>query len=363
MNPTPHVVFALALPALFTACGSDNTNPPDASAPRDVVTTMDAPSTDTPVVNDTPIANDTPVAMDAPAATLRRCPTSGRGSVPGDHCFLLTPVETGLAAAGANATVDQYALRPTAAARGRLLVFFNGSGGSPRGGLSNTDVSFYSVARELGFHVLAVSYRSDDSIGSLCATAADRDACFLGARATVITGAVQAGAPMALMDVSRHEGIYVRLAAALAALDTRDPMGGWGAYYDRASLDTPARAIRWSSLYVSGHSQGGGHAALVGRLHAVDRVLMLASPCDNTRGTPAAWLTRGASYATDPSTRYWGLGAPGDVICDAYAAAWESLGMAPSARMADAALCAGEGAHSAPIHCAENAERWRTMLR
>lgn len=87
-------------------------------------------------------------ASDAPAAMLR-CPTAGCGAVEGDHCFVLTPSESGLPAA-ANAAEDQYALRPASAARGQLLLFFNGSGGSPRGGIASATTSFYSVARGAG---------------------------------------------------------------------------------------------------------------------------------------------------------------------------------------------------------------------
>lgn len=112
----------------------------------------------------------------------------------------------------------------------------------------------------------------------------------------------------------------------------------------------------------SGHSQGGGHAALLGRRHALARVIALASPCDNTRGAAAQWLVNDGAYATDPATRFFGLGAPGDTVCPAYPAVWESLRMAASARLADAALCA-DGAHGAPIACVENAARWERLLQ
>jgi hypothetical protein len=321
----------------------------------------DAATVDGALPADGAVVADVPPDGSGPSPGLRRCPTSGRGGVPGEHCFLLTPAEAGLPSAGTNATVDQYALRPAGTRRSQLLLFLNGSGGAPRGGLTATDTSFYSVARSLGHHVLAVSYRSDDTIASLCAAATDRDGCFLAARATILAGVPQPGAPAALLGIAPHEGVYARVASALSALDARDPTGGWGAFYDRAG-GAPERMLRWGMFRVSGHSQGGGHAAFLGRLHAVDRVLLLAAPCDNVRGTPAAWLT-GGGFATDPATRFWGLGAPGDTTCSTFAAAWEGLGMAPAARMADAALCTGEGAHSAPIHCAENAARWTAMLQ
>lgn len=301
-------------------------------------------------------------AVDAVSAALRRCPTSGRGAIEGDHCFVLTPAESGLPASGANAGDDQYALRPTGDARGQLLLFFNGSGGSPRGAIASAATSFYSVARAQGLHVLAVSYRSDDAIGTLCALALDRDACFLQTRTTVLTGEYQDGAAASLRGISRHEGVYARALAALVALAQQDPGGGWDAFFDASMLATPQRAIRWERVLASGHSQGGGHAALLGRRHALARVIALASPCDNTRGAPAQWLVNDGAYATDPATRFVGLGAPGDTICPAYAAVWESLRMAPAARIADAVVCA-ESAHGAPVACAENAGRWARLLQ
>jgi len=91
-------------------------------------------------------------------------------------------------------------------------------------------------------------------------------------------------------------------------------------------------------------------------------VIALASPCDNIRGAAARWLVNDGSYATDPATRFVGLGAQGDAICAAYPAVWESLRMASSARMTDAVVC-GAGAHGAPVACAENAGRWERMLQ
>lgn len=331
---------ALSLCAL-TACGGESA-PVDASAPGDVS------------------AADVP-ANDAAGTPLRRCPTTGRGAVEGDLCFVLTPAESGLPASGANAGDDQYALRPTGAARGQLLLFFNGSGGSPRGAIASASTSFYSVARAQGLHVLALSYRSDDAIGTLCATAANRDACFLQTRTTVLTGVYQDGAAASLRGIALHEGVYARALAALVALARRDPAGGWDGYFDGAMLATPQRAIRWERVMASGHSQGGGHAALLGRRHALARVIALASPCDNTRGAAARWLVNDGTYATDPATRFFGLGAPGDLICAAYPAVWESLRMAPAARMADAVVCA-DGAHGAPVACVENAGRWERLL-
>jgi hypothetical protein len=277
-------------------------------------------------------------------------------------CFLLTPIETGLPSSGVGASESHIALRPASPTRGELLLFFNGSGGSPRTAIDDPAHNYYTVARDLGLHVLAVSYRSDEAIGRLCAPGSPtRDACFEPTRRAVITGEPQAGAAAELADIEVHEGIYGRVAAALRTLSLADPAGGWDAFVDE-SVSDPGASIAWADVIVSGHSQGGGHAALLGKLHAVSRVVMLASPCDGSAGSPATWLTRTAELQTDAS-RFFALGAMGDTICGAQYAAWPALGMSDAAGDDTAIVCAGAETHGAPIRCLENEPTWSAMLR
>lgn len=361
-------LLALALLAPLAAGCSDGAaspTPTDAGA-VDVPTTRDA-GDDAPAANDVSVGVDTPSVADAGApvdaspTALRRCPQTGRGALLGDHCFLLTPTETGLGPTGVNANFDHYALRPRGAARGQLMVFFNGSGGHPLGVIASPNTNLYASARDAGLHVLALSYRSDEAIATLCASSADRDACFLATRMTLMSGRFQTGASSALADITLGEGVYARLAMALRYLATRDPDGGWEQFLGDTAGEDPTRYFVWSRIVAAGHSQGSGHAALLGRLHALDRVLAFAGPCDQVQAMPAAWLRGPTAFATDPATRFVGLGHPSDAICGQYPAAWESLGLAPSARIT-AQLCAGVGAHGAPIECVENAPLWARML-
>ena len=300
-------------------------------------------------------------ALPDTGASLRPCPTLGQGAVVGDVCWLLTPAESGLPSSGTRATVDQYALRPTTGARGKLVVFFNGSGGSPLAGTRGSATqSFYATARAAGLHVFAVSYRSDDAVGVLCKGS---DACFLPTRRTIMTGVFESGAAPSLANVTPDEGALARLVAALKTLSVRDPMGGWDAFLDPNGT-TDATRVRWSKVIASGHSHGGGHAALVGLSFPIDRVVALASPCDLTATGPATWLdATTTTYATDPKSAFHGLGAVGDTTCTGYPAIWTSLGLDPSRRHADAVICAGATAHSAPLECIENAATWSAMLQ
>lgn len=347
---------------LGVGCGSSDVAVDDAGSDAGADVGGDGPGDEvSDSAADTPGDAPSDSAADVPdAATLRRCPTTGKGAVTGDECFLLTPAESGLPAGGTNATVDQYALRPTSSARGKLLVFFNGSGGSPLAGTrGSASANFYATARAAGLHVLALSYRSDDTVGSLCK---GDDACFLPTRRTILTGVYETGAAPALAGIAVHEGALARMIAALTALAARDATGGWGAFLDPAG-SKPADRVRWSLVLAAGHSQGGGHAAVMGKVFALDRVVALSSPCDQTTTGPASWLDAGkSSYATAPAAAFHGLGALGDTVCPGYSAAWDVLGLATARRHADAIVCAGAAAHGATIECVENAPAWSKML-
>lgn len=291
---------------------------------------------------------------------LRSCPTSGAGAMEGDTCFVVNPAETGLPADGAGATVDQYALRPPTGGRGELVVHFNGSGGSPRGATGTATGSWYGAARGAGFHVLGVSYSSGSAVGSLCQGA---DACFEPTRTAILTGVAQTGAAAELSDITLDEGAFTRIARLLVTLALRDPSGEWGRFIDETKLPDAEQAIRWEKVFVSGHSQGGGHAALIGKRNAVARVIMLAAPCDALRsGQGASWLDGSSGYATPPATKFFGLGVMADTTCDAFATNWLKLGMPSSAQVIGSG-CAGESAHSAPLNCANNAVHWSALLR
>src|SRR5262249_27431189 len=152
---------------------------------------------------------------------------------------------------------------------------------------------------------------------------------------------------------------------ALRALVSLDPAGGWDAFLDG---DT----VRWEKVIATGHSQGGGHAALLGKLHPLDRFVALSAPCDSVAGAAASWLppdwTRpsrpGArGYGFSATTFFDGSGAPvsGDLNCPAHAATWDALGLDASRRFDDAVVCGGNP-HGATIGCAQNFGRVAAMF-
>lgn len=297
--------------------------------------------------------------FDAGPRPLRPCPTSGPGAMEGDGCFVLTPAEAGLPASGGGATVDQYALRPNGPARGQLLVFLNGSGGAPRNGAGSATGSWFGVARAQGLHVLAPSYVSGSALGTLCAGI---DACFEPSRLSILTGVPQPDAAAELADLTPDEGVSERLASALLTLEATDVDGGWGQFVDPQKRLEPETAIRWEKVFVSGHSQGAGHAALLGKRHQVARALLLAGPCDGVGGGLASWLSSPAGFRTQPSTHFVGLGAAGDLLCPRAPEAWDALGLPAASQTRDAASCPLATPHTAPLTCESNAAEWARRL-
>ena len=341
------------------------TLPGDAAAPGPPRSPLDAGDADAP--GD---AGDAALATPVP---LVACPTTGAGAflATGATCFAFTPVATGEPSTGENASVPHYALRPTGAAPRTLLLFFTGSGGHPTGAVNTSpSTNVYAAAVSDGDAVLSLSYANMESVGDLCGV---HDDCYFPTRQSIILGQHETNAAL---EATPDEGIVDRAARALRYLAAGDPAGGWGSFL--TSLDPaaePATTLAWSKIIVAGHSQGGGHAAAMGKLFPVARVVQLSSTCDSVGPTPATW-TNGATgtWVTDPKT-FLGFAAPtftgadggleGDTTCPAHAADWKNLGMLPADQMDDANTCGNDGStstHGASLGCGLNYPVWQTLF-
>ena len=182
-----------------------------------------------------------PGSGDAGPISLGRCPTSGPGAVvTGGTCSLFTPAAAGADPAGQNATRPNYAVEPSRAPSGQLVLILNGSGGSPGQLLLDPTHNLLNAAAESGHHVLALAYRSDQAVAVLCAGRSD---CFGPTRNTLVSGAYTSGADSSLADIRADEGIVPRFAAALGALAAARPGGGWASFLSNGS-GGPA-AGRW----------------------------------------------------------------------------------------------------------------------
>lgn len=283
---------------------------------------------------------------------------------------MFSPVSAGASAAGQNATGLNYAVEPAAPASGTLVLLLNGSGGSPAQMAFDPGRNLFTAAAESGNHVLALAYRSDLAVAEMCGPRPD---CYAPTRSTQLSGVFQPGADGSLADIREDEGVIPRLDQALRALDAARPGAGWSAFIGNARASAGADRIAWQRIIVAGHSQGGGHAAYLGKLYPVMRVVQFSSTCDAPAGVPAPWTAAASGWATSPAAAFFGLSAPtaftagvptgGDLNCPYHLAVWQNLGMAASHQADDAATCAGLGPHGASIGCSANYPRWVTLFR
>lgn len=203
------------------------------------------------------------------------------------------------------------AVDPGTSPRNKLFLFLCGSYGIPA-----RQSLITRLAASLGYHAVNLCYPNAWTIGGLCRGSADPD-CHGDVRLQIFDGVPRTG----LVEFASANAIENRLIKLVTYLDARFPGEGWGRYLR-------AQGVDWSSVIAAGHSQGGGQAAIIGKVRAVDRVVMLASPADHRRGGLgcAPWLIeRGAT----PPERYFGFVHRNDQGFEHIEMAWQALGMDP----------------------------------
>ena len=302
---------------------------------------------------------------------MQPCPTSGPGAVTSaGACWVFSPVSSGASSLGQNASRVNYALEPSGPARNTLVVILNGSGGSPSQLMIDPARNLFVSALESGNHVLAVAYRSDVAIAQMCD--ASRPDCYGASRNTLVMGVFTPGADSSLANIREDEGIIARIDQALRFLSAQHPNAGWSAFIANPSAAAASDRIAWQRIIVSGHSQGGGHAAYLGKRFSMMRVVQFSSTCDAPAGVPAPWTAANSPWATSPEAAFFGLSAPtiftngvpaaGDLNCPHHLAVWQNLGMLSSHYADDAAAC-GVDPHVASIFCDANYPRWVALFR
>ena len=165
------------------------------------------------------------------------------------------------------------------APRGQLLVFLPGTGAT-----TADQEEFGRIAARLGYHVAYLMYPNDVA-AAVCQD--DEDAgTFEKFRREIIAG----GDLDPRVTVDRANSIENRLEKMIQWLAANRAAEGWGQYLAEGGMI-------WSRIALAGHSQGGGHAQLLAKDHAVARVVVLGSPNDyNPRhGGPAPWYGGGAT--------------------------------------------------------------------
>jgi hypothetical protein len=327
------------------------------------------------------------------AGTGGPCPTgnvAGAITTPNATCLVFPPTATGASAQGENATNVHYALTPASGANGKLVLFLNGTGAHPSDSIADPTKNFYNAATADGYQVLALSYHSLETVADQCSCV---DSCYFPSRETLTRGVVQSGAAADLQadgGIRVDEGIAGRAALALRWLVTHDPTHGWSSYLTAADPGAaPETQIDWTKIVVAGHSQGGGHAAAVGKLFPVARVVQLSATCDTvappadcsratgtiSEASPATWTARSNGTWQTPASAYWGLDAKtvfdggtwvsGDGNCFLHAQIWQNEQEPATQIDDDGGVCGATTSvqnHNASIDCDENFPVWKAML-
>ena len=176
-------------------------------------------------------------------------------------------------------------LNPSNANQNVLVVHLPGSYGEPK-----RASLFGTLAADLGFHCIGLMYPNIPTVGSLCANSNDPN-CFEKTRGEIIEGIDYSNA----IDITLHESIFSRLKQLLIYLNGQYPTENWGQYL------TANQDLIFEKLIFSGHSQGGGHAALIAKYYPIQRALCFSSPKDwyNVIDAPANWLNA-SNWLTGP---------------------------------------------------------------
>jgi hypothetical protein len=199
-------------------------------------------------------------------------------------------------------------LDTTAKSNHKLLVFMPGTGLTP---------AVYQLVQQeaarLGYHVIGLMYPNSPGLAKVCPSDPDPATCYENSRLEIIDGIDRSP----WVDVNAANSIDNRLTKLLHYLARQYPDEEWDRFL---AHEEP----KWSQIAVSGHSQGGGHAAMIAKIRLVARVVMFSAVTDSLEGASVPWV---ATHVT-PSDRYYGLDHDLDEQFRSIRASWDSLGMA-----------------------------------
>jgi hypothetical protein len=184
-------------------------------------------------------------------------------------------------------TTPHQAFPPAITAKNILVVFIPGTDGSP----SDASLILQRGASR-GYHTVGLSYPNPDSVNTTCNISAPSSlACHGEVREEILTGSNTSS----LISVDTNNSIEGRLLALLKYLNTE----GWGQYLS-------GEQILWNKIYLTGHSQGSGHAAFQAKRKLLGRIVLLSGTSDYsaTFATVPPWMS--LSSAT-PAASYYGF--------------------------------------------------------
>lgn len=212
------------------------------------------------------------------------------------NTFYVQPVDTDINYAVAQDS--HLVVRNTSTHLNKLFLFIGGTGSS-----SKTYKRISEFAGNEGYDVIGIAYPNSIAAASL---KNDTDSlAFNHYRQEICFG--EPVSPD--VSVDSLNSITTRCIKLLNYLHTTYPSQSWNQYLNGSD------DLNWSKIMVGGHSQGAGHAAYLGKINLVDRVLMLAGPNDYSDhfAKPAVWLS---TSGNTPPTRYFGYLSELDEIVD-----------------------------------------------
>ena len=190
-------------------------------------------------------------------------------------------------------------VNPDCPSNDKLLVHLVGTFDNP------SSTTYFPIhAANHGYKVISLKYPNNVSGTTSCRTSSDID-CHWKYRQEIVFGTDTSSA----VSVDSNNCIVNRLEKLLIYLDNSYPDENWHDFLSESNK------ITWPNIAVSGHSQGGGHAAFIAKYFDLDRVAMFASPNEYSThfSAPAAW-TRLPSAT--PDSNYYAFGNLFDDIID-----------------------------------------------
>jgi hypothetical protein len=206
---------------------------------------------------------------------------------------------------------------------GKLLVFLPGTGAVPA-----DYADLVERAAALGYAGLGLDYINEIPVNDTCGPAGpgagDAD-CHGNLRLEILTG--QDASPY--IAVSTTDSIEHRLQALLDYLARTDASHDWASHLDNGEID-------WSGIAVAGHSQGGGHAAFIGKQYAVDRALLF-SATEPVRWTEVPGVT--------PASDYYGFANRVEFLYPGISNSWINLALPGTEQVIEVDAWQGSGSH------------------
>lgn len=174
-------------------------------------------------------------------------------------------------------------LDPVATASAQLVVFMPGTKGRPRNA-----IDLLRVVAHQGYRAIGLEYDDEPAVVLVCPNNPN-ETCSEDFR----RGRIYGDDAKSVASTPRAETIVNRLVKLLIYLDQRFPDAHWSNYFGNGE---PV----WSTMVVSGLSQGAGMAAFIAKEKPVARVVLFSSPWDYSDRTHslAPWI--GAQSVTPP---------------------------------------------------------------